>query len=50
MCMWGIVTREIQAGESEIDQGKRKMWEGVTEKGGRKERNKSDRQTKSQLI
>lgn len=26
------------------------MWEWVTEEGGRKERNKSDRQTKSQLI
>lgn len=26
------------------------MWEWVTEEGGRKERNKSDQQTKSQLI
>lgn len=42
--------RETRAEELEIDQANRKMWEGVTEEGGRKDRNKSDRQTKSQLI
>lgn len=52
MCGWdrGWRVRPTPAGELEIDQGRRTDVGGSYLGGGRKESNKSDGQTKSQLI